>query len=136
MKKEFKTIVILLFTLCITINKTYSQNTKEVPKLLPLIHVDLHAGCYIGNDTRLYSELTADSVNFNLRGFDEVFKQLKNVKLFPKGYTEGYTNGTYNIYIKGVDGKKEGCLTEMMYKIMIIYKKKLYRYTYKGFCGC
>jgi len=133
-----KVIQIVLITgsfISLNIGHSYSQQEKVVPKLMPLIHPDLHAGCYISNDTGTFAELSADSVYFNLRGFDEVFTELRKVKIYP-GYTRGFTKEGYTIYIREYEGKKEGCLTAMSYKVLIIYKNKLYRYRLKGFCGC
>ena len=109
------------------------EQAQKIPKLRPLIsHLNRHAGCYIGD----YTELSADIVYFNIDGKDEIYSEITDPKTIPKGYAQGFTNGKYKIFIKEIPGKKEGCLTENTYKILIIQKTKKYKYRLKGFCGC
>lgn len=109
------------------------EPAQKIPKLRPLIsHLDMHAGCYIGN----YTELSAEVVYFNIDGKDEIYSEIKNQKTIPTGYSQGFTNGKYKIFIKEIPGKTEGCLTENIFKILIVEKTKKYKYRLKGFCGC
>ena len=77
------------------------------------------AGCFIQDKSdKVYGQLYAEEVYFNINNKEEIYKKIDNTT-YPKGYTYGFTNRIYVIFIKEIPIKKEGCLTTAKYKILI-----------------
>lgn len=110
----------------------------ETPKLKPLLeHNQLGAGCFISDgNSKVYCQLTADEVYFNLKDKDEKFENIQDKNIYPKGYDYGFQNEDTLIFIKETLLKKENMsFWKNNYEIIIRVGKKEYKQTLKGFCG-